>query len=182
MIRSRKELKHYLEKDKIALKRKSNRPKLFSDEIWKYQILLRKCEYYFNIKKNILQQLIYKYYRFNFHRKEVQLGFSIPLNCFGPGLRIVHRGTIVINGNTKIGENCTIHIGVNIGSKPKELKSPILGNNVYLGPGAKIYGDITIGDNVFVGANAVVNKNFEEGNCTLIGIPAISRINKEINE
>ena len=69
---------------------------------------------------------------------------------------------------------------VNIGSKPNELKSPILGNNVYLGPGAKIYGNITLGDNVFVGANAVVNKNFKEGNCTLIGIPAIPKINKEI--
>ena len=180
MIKSNKELKQYLEQDKIALKINRSRPKLFSDEIWKYQILLRKSEYYFNKKKNILECLIYKYYRHNFHRKELQLGFSIPLNCFGPGLRIVHRGTIVINGNTKIGENCTIHIGVNIGSKPNELKSPILGNNVYLGPGAKIYGNITLGDNVFVGANAVVNKNFKEGNCTLIGIPAISKINKEI--
>ena len=42
MIRSNKELKHYLEQDKIALKINRNRPKLFSDEIWKYQILLRK--------------------------------------------------------------------------------------------------------------------------------------------
>lgn len=178
MIRSYKELKYYLDKDRIALKVNRNKPKFFSDEIWKYQILLRKCEYYFNIKKNILEKLIYRYYRFNFHRKEIQLGFSIPLNCFGAGLRIVHRGTIVINGNTKIGENCTIHIGVNIGSKPNMLKSPIFGDNLYIGPGAKIYGDIIIGHNVFIGANAVVNKNFEEGNCTIVGIPAVSKIKK----
>lgn len=182
MIQTREDLIKYLKKDKIALKIKRRRPKFFSDEIWKYQILLRKCEYYFNKKKNRLENVIYKYYRFKFHRKEVQLGFSIPLNCFGPGLRIVHRGTIVINGNTKIGDNCTIHIGVNIGSKPNEIKSPILGNNIYLGPGAKIYGDIQIGDNVFVGANAVVNKNFKEGNCTLIGIPAFAKIYNESNE
>ena len=69
MIRSYKELKYYLDKDRIALKVNRNKPKFFSDEIWRYQILLRKCEYYFNIKKNILEKLIYRYYRFNFNRK-----------------------------------------------------------------------------------------------------------------
>ena len=181
MIKSRNDLKYFLHRDRKALKKSRNRPKFFSDEIWKYQILLRQCEYYFNNKQKITHRLVYKYFRFRFHRKEVQLGFSIPLNCFGPGLRIVHRGTIVINGNTKIGENCTIHIDVNIGSKPNEEKSPILGNNIYIGPGAKIFGDITIGDNVFIGANTVVNKNFEEGNCTLVGIPAVS-IKNRMNE
>ena len=104
MIKSKEELKYFLLRDKKALKKTRNSPKFFSDEIWKYQILLRQCEYYFNNKHKITHRLLYKYYRYRFHRKEVQLGFSIPLNCFGPGLRIVHRGTIVINGNTKIGE------------------------------------------------------------------------------
>lgn len=172
MINSKKDLKYYLHRDKIALKKKRMKPKLFSDEIWKYQILLRKCEFFYNKKKNLVDMLKYKYYRYLFHKKELQLGFSIPLNCFGPGLRIVHRGTIVINGNTKIGENCTIHIDVNIGSRPNNTKAPMLGNNIYIGPGAKIYGDIIIGNNVNIGANSVVNKDFKDGNCTLVGIPA----------
>lgn len=182
MITTLDQLKYYLKQDKLALKINRSKPNFFSDEIWKYQIVLRKCEYYFNLKKNVFQLILYKFYRLCFHRKEVQLGFSIPLNCFGPGLRIVHRGTIVINGNTKIGKNCTIHVDVNIGSKPNEIKSPILGDNIYIGPGVKMYGDIKIGDNVFIGANAVVNKNFESGNCTLVGVPALSKINKAINE
>ena len=112
--------------------------------------------------------------RYRLKKKAMKLGFSIPLNCFGPGLRIVHRGTIVINGNTKIGANCTLHVCVNFGSKPGETKSPILGDNIYVGPGAKLYGDITIGDNTTIGANAVVNKSFPEGNTTLVGAPARS--------
>ncbi len=51
-------------------------------------------------------------------------------------------------------------------------KAPQIGDNVYISPGAKLFGDIVIGDNVKIGANAVVNKSFPEGNCTLVGVPA----------
>ncbi|WP_290439328.1 hypothetical protein [Idiomarina sp. MD25a] len=47
-----------------------------------------------------------------------------------------------------------------------------MGNNCYIGPGAKVYGDIQLGDNVAIGANAVVSKNFSEGSYTLGGVPA----------
>jgi len=46
-----------------------------------------------------------------------------------------------------------------------------LGNNVYIGPGAKLFGSITVGNNVAVGANAVVNTNIPD-NVTVGGIPA----------
>ncbi len=58
-----------------------------------------------------------------------------------------HYGNIVINHNCKIGKNCRVHVGVNIG------------NNCYIAPGAKLYGDIIIQDNTLVGANAVVDKS-----------------------
>jgi serine O-acetyltransferase len=48
---------------------------------------------------------------------------------------------------------------------------PIIGNNVYIGAGAKILGSITIGDNVIIGANAVVTRNVPP-NCTVAGVPA----------
>jgi serine O-acetyltransferase len=62
---------------------------------------------------------------------------------------------------------------VNIGTEAgKADAAPTIGDNCYLGPGAKIFGPITIGPSTVVGANAVVNKSFPEGNQTLGGIPA----------
>jgi serine O-acetyltransferase len=49
---------------------------------------------------------------------------------------------------------------------------PRIGDNCYLGPGAKLFGAIVIGDNTVIGANAVVNKSFPNGNVTLGGVPA----------
>lgn len=50
--------------------------------------------------------------------------------------------------------------------------SPTIGNNVYIGPGAKIFGDIQIADGVKIGANAVVNKSCLHKNAILVGVPA----------
>jgi len=173
-INSKQDLKYFLEADKKALKRNTKKPKFASDEIWKFQISLRNCEYFLNCRKDFFGKYQLKWMRYRFNKKAVKLGFSIPLNCFGPGLRIVHRGTIVVNGNTKIGANCTIHVCINLGSKPGEKESPILGDNIYIGPGAKLYGNIVIGNNTTIGANSVVNKSFPEGNTTLVGAPARS--------
>lgn len=68
----------------------------------------------------------------------IRLGFTIPLNVFGPGLCIAHRGTIVVNKNAKVGKNCRIHACTNIGSNIDGVSAPQIGNNVYIGPGAKI--------------------------------------------
>jgi serine O-acetyltransferase len=99
----------------------------------------------------------------------LRLSFTIPLNVFGPGLSISHYGTIVVNKHAVIGANCRIHPGVCIGGL--NGKSPRIGNNVYIGPGVKIFGDITIGDNVAIGANAVVNKDVPM-KVTVAGNPA----------
>ena len=79
---------------------------------------------------------------------------------FGPGLSIAHAGTIVVNSNAKIGANCRIHVCVNIGADVTDgSKAPIIGDNCYIGPGAKLFGSIILGNNVGIGANAVVNKS-----------------------
>ena len=102
------------------------------------------------------------------HRLGMKLGFTIPKNVFGPGLCIVHVGPIIVSPKAKVGCNCRIHpctcIWANYGA-------PTLGDNVYVGPGAKLYGNITIGNNVAIGANAVVNCSFGD-NVTIGGIPA----------
>ena len=103
------------------------------------------------------------------HALSRHLGFSIHPNSIGPGLSIPHAGTIVVTGNAVIGDNCRIHTCVNIGNH--RGKAPRIGNNVYIGPGAKIFGDITVGDNAVIGANAVVNKDVPPG-VTVGGVPA----------
>ncbi|OCH04139.1 serine O-acetyltransferase [Aliivibrio fischeri] len=110
--------------------------------------------------------------KFLFVKKGEQLGFSIPINTFGAGLWIVHKGTIVVSSDARIGNNCRIHVCVNIGKNPLgNNKAPKIGNNCYIGPGAKIYGDIYISDNSIIGANSVVNKSFYQPG-KILGIPA----------
>lgn len=177
MIRSKKDYQFYLKADRIALGCKPTenwiKNVLFPDQIWRFQRLLRRTEYYFNCKKGLLWKLSKLITSYRFKRLGEKLGFTIPLNVFGPGLSIAHRGTIVVNENAIIGANCRIHICVNIGtSAGYSDKAPIIGDNIYIGPGAKIYGDIKIANNTAIAANAVVNKNFIVENNAIGGIPA----------
>lgn len=73
-----------------------------------------------------------------------------------------------------MGANCRLHVCVNIGmaADTREEGAPHIGDNVYIGPGAKIFGPIEIADDIVVGANAVVNKSFLEKGITIGGIPA----------
>jgi serine O-acetyltransferase len=170
VIRSYQDYLTYLEADRIALRQDKTLKSLLFDDIWKFQRLLRKLEYQINCQPgNPLRFLT----SFRYRRLGTQLGFSIPINVFGPGLSIAHRGTIVVHHNAKIGANCRLHVCVNIGAqagKPNEV--PQIGDNCYIGPGAKIFGAVILGNNMAIGANAVVNKSFPEGNCTIGGIPA----------
>ncbi|HAT4141229.1 TPA: serine acetyltransferase [Clostridium perfringens] len=171
MIKSKEEYFLYLSEDKKSLGENLKRCGIFKHEIWKYQILLRKCEYINNCKGVLYKPyLLYLQYRRN--KLGTKLGFSIPINVFGPGLSIAHRGTIVVNSKARIGCNCRIHVCTNIGTQLNGDKAPIIGNNVYIGPGAKIFGDIKIADGVAIGANSVVNKSFYEKYITIAGVPA----------
>lgn len=109
------------------------------------------------------------FYYYKFRQCGYKCGFSIAANTFGPGLCICHVGTLVVNNNAKIGKNCRIHVGVNIGGFKGGV--PTIGDNVYIGPGAKLFGGISIGNNVQIGANAVVNKSFPD-NVIIAGVPA----------
>lgn len=168
MIRDKKELAYYLECDRCALRCKSKKPKFFGDEIWKFERLMRKPDYQNSKSGGVLLRL---WYRFRFHFLSLKLGFTIPCDVCGPGLSIAHTGPIVINGKCKIGANCRIHVGVNIGANGGSDAAPQIGDNVYLGPGAKIIGNVKIGDNSVIGANAVVVHDVEE-NITVGGVPA----------
>lgn len=171
MIQSKEDYFRYLQQDQAALRIKKSRPSRFGDAVWKFERLLRKTEYLNNCKV-LCGKLRFRLARHRLDRLAVRLGFSIPLNRIGPGLSIAHYGTIVINSNAQIGENLRIHEGVTIGATNGTSKAPKIGNNVFLGSGAKIIGDVTIADGVAVGANAVVVKDILEPNITVGGIPA----------
>ena len=139
-------------------------------EIWDYRIRLRRTEYLANCGKPLPLVLLAKY---RLRRAGIRLGFSIPPNTFGPGLSIAHRGDIIVNGAARVGSNCRIHAGVNIGTAAGQRDAaPIIGDNCCIGPGAKLFGPIRLGDAPAIGANAVVNRSFTEGYCTIGGIPA----------
>ena len=172
MIRTRQELRAYLEADRVQLKRSGFFNPVY-DEVWVFQRLLRHTEFHMNRRRGPIQWLLHKYWSYRYHRQSVRCGFEIPPNTFGPGLSIAHRGTIVVHADARIGANCRLHVDVVIGTRPGPVdKVPVIGDNCYIGPGAKIFGDIVIGDNTAVGANAVVNRSFPEGNCTIAGVPA----------
>ena len=102
----------------------------------------------------------------------MKLGFSIPINVFEEGLSIAHYGLLVVNSNAHIGKNCRIQEGVTIGATNGNAAAPRIGNNVFIGSGAKIIGDISIADNVAIGAGSVVVKSITEPSVTYAGIPA----------
>lgn len=183
MIQNKDDLHFYIQADLRSLncyplQMRTKISALFCPAIWKFQVIMRKLEYRTNCKKRTLwNRCINFLYTKKFERYGYKLGFTIPLNAFGPGLCICHVGTIVINDHSKFGVNARIHAGVNIGNYSKldenwtAENAPIFGDNVYIGPGAKLFGKITIGNDVAIGANSVVTKDVPD-HVTVVGVPA----------
>lgn len=100
-------------------------------------------------------------------------GLSIPVGLkLGKGIFISHAGTIIINSNCEVGDNCNFAPDTVIGFGILDGISgyPKIGNRVFVGPGAKIFGPIVIGDDVAVGANAVINKSVPD-KAVVAGVP-----------
>jgi serine O-acetyltransferase len=86
---------------------------------------------------------------------------ELPGNAkIGPGLYIAHTGCIVVNSRAVIGSHCTLTHGVTIGhrggGRARASGTPVIGDRVYVGPGAAIIGPITVGDDVLIGVGAIV--------------------------
>lgn len=173
MILSKEDYIEYIKTDALANKRKTIHSRMLrsGEEIWSFIVTLRKLELYTNTK-GVFNLFLRFFYLIRFRQKSRQLGFSIPINTCEKGLSLVHFGLIVINSKAKIGRNCRIHEGVTIGATNGSDEAPIIGNNVFIGSGAKIIGGIKIADDVSIGANAVVVKDVLEPGITVGGIPA----------
>src|SRR5262249_16450079 len=88
---------------------------------------------------------------------------------FGPGFVLIHSLGVVINGSVRGGAGVKIEHQVTIGAERRQ--SPVIGNDVFIGAGAKIVGSVTVGDGARVGANAVVVHDVPP-HTTVVGIPA----------
>lgn len=120
------------------------------------------CARFFSVLFRCVMKLTYNKYN------------HIPLETdIGGGLRTPHLLGIVLSGKATIGEQCTIMHQVTIGvDELKNDKAPVIGNNVFIGAGAKIIGNITVGNNVIVGAGAIVTKSVPDEK-TVVGINRI---------
>lgn len=105
----------------------------------------------------------------NIKKHGCDIGFSTKI---GPGFAIGHPVGVVISGGAEIGENFTVMSCVTIGAKGlNDGGAPKIGDNVYIGTGAKVLGKISIGNNSCVGANSVVTHDVDE-NTVVAGVPA----------
>jgi serine O-acetyltransferase len=105
---------------------------------------------------------------------EITTGIDLPSRAtIGKGLYIPHFGEIIVHCSTTIGDYCTLSQGVTTGQAGRgdKLGVPTIGNRVYIAPGVKIIGAVTIGDDVAIGANAVVVKDLPD-RAVAVGVPA----------
>ena len=179
MIRSKAMLHEYLDADRKALGASTCHPLVQSDNsmvwltdpVYRWQRLLRRLEYWENCHPGRLLLPLRIILRWRFQRLSTRLGLSIPLNVAGPGLCVLHYGSIVVSRHAKLGKgvvlNSCVNIGVHHGGAPE------IGDGVYVGPGAKLFGPICIADGVKVGANAVVLRSCEIKGATIVGVPAM---------
>ena len=148
----------------------------------------RDCKKVFDIinnlnKKNIIIKYIeiYKINKIlNRYNSFIGLNAKIGKNIIFPhGLN----GIFISNG-AEIGDNCVIFHQVTIGSNnlegSKRNGSPKIGNNVYIGAGAKIIGNVKVGDNVRIGANCVVSKDVEANSTIVLGENRIIKHNNKL--
>ncbi|MDB4586226.1 hypothetical protein OAE01_02040 [Akkermansiaceae bacterium] len=99
------------------------------------------------------------------------MNIEIYPGCFDEGLRIFHYG-IVVNPKARIGKNCKLHGNNCIGNNGTDPGAPIIGDDVDIGFGAVVIGNVVIPDGTVIGANAVVCRSIEGDGHVVVGIPA----------
>ena len=116
----------------------------------------------------------YYYHRYRLLKLSIKYGYQVNAAAeIGPGFYIGHRGTVIINGNAKLGANVNIATGVTIGqeNRGKRQGCPTIGNEVWIGTNSIIVGKITIGDNVLIAPGTYVNFDVPSDSI-VIGSPA----------
>ena len=135
----------------------------------------------YRIRPFFLRKIFSLLYKFLFKLVQIITGIELPCEVeVGQNFLIDHFSNIVISGYARFGDNCRIRNGVVVGLKNiNEPCAPYIGNNVDIGSGAKLLGNIKIGNNVVIGANAVVITNVPD-NSIAVGVPAVIKLRKNI--
>ncbi len=128
----------------------------------------------YGVRPALLRKLLSLVYKVLYKLVQILTGIELPCEVvIGRNFVIDHFGGIVISGYAQFGDDCRIRNGVVVGLKNvHEPTAPVIGNNVDIGAGAKVLGNIRIGNNVVIGANAVVLIDVPD-NSLAIGVPAI---------
>jgi serine O-acetyltransferase len=145
----------------------------FSDGM-KYMFYFRLCRYLQRKKPSLAFWPLYRLSKRLLTRYKYKFGVSIPhTTSIGHGFYIGHIRDIVINEGAVIGANCNISQGVTIGQANRGPRkgTPVIGDHVYIGPGAKIVGAVRVGNHAAVGANCVVTHDVPDY-AVVVGVPA----------
>lgn len=124
---------------------------------------------FYGFQSGLFNKFLCSWYKYHLHQLSWKLGYQIPMYTYGLGLRIHHWGPIIINGKAKIGQRAVIYPGVVIG-QTDENSAPTIGDDVFIGLGAKVFGKVNIGNNVTIAPNAVVIRDIPS-NAVVGGVP-----------
>jgi serine O-acetyltransferase len=142
-------------------------------------VIYRFGRWRYQVRPALLRKFVSLIYRVLYKMVQIVTGIELPCEVpIGKNFCIEHSGGIVVSGFAKFGDNCRIRNGVVIGlSRVSDPCAPVFGNNVDIGAGAKVLGNIRIGNNVCIGANAVVLQDVPD-NCIAVGVPATIKVRK----
>jgi serine O-acetyltransferase len=146
---------------------------LVNEPSFKYSFVMRLCAYLRQGEPRPVMRPLYIMARLMLRRYQRLYGIYIPpTTAIGSGFYIGHYGGIVVHEQSTIGRNCNLSQGVTLGQANRGAKRgyPRVGDNVYIGPGAKIVGSVQVGDNVAIGANCVVTEDAPD-NAVVVGVP-----------
>lgn len=140
---------------------------IFGGGIIEYLCAMRHYAYYSNMTHILPHNIFLRlYWGYRYNKLGIKLGFSIGYNSLGYGVLIPHYGTIVVNGDARIGNFAVLHTCTCVAGR-KEI-----GDFFYLSTGTQITGHIEIGNGVTVAAHSLVNKSFND-HVLLAGAPAV---------
>jgi len=138
---------------------------------WHIMFWFRVGKIIYQIKVPVLSHLLKIFFQLFWFFLTTFYGIWIDLSCkIGSGFYIGHFGAIIIHGD--FGNNCSVGQAITIGSKGagKSDGWPVLGDDVYIGAGAKVIGNIRVGNHVVIGANSVVLSDVPD-NSLVVGAP-----------
>lgn len=175
MIKSKEDFYYYLEEDKKNYPNRNWIEKLLypseHDVIWHQIYNLRLLEYRQNTKHSLFSKLLYVFQRMKYVRILNRTQMRLHPNVFGPGLYIPHIGRISVSSQAMVGANCTIRpntlIASNMGVGKTELLKVVIGDNVEISEGCKIFCK-RIGNNVKIGPNSVVFRNIPDNTSVFV--------------